>query len=336
MCNVSMVCKMKAMRVDLSMAMILAILLSLLLSSVDAGHPKWEPSVSNVKWVHQDVFKTRFHRWLNSRIEYCFDTEETKGILGPSVENGLEYWHHAGLSEEFQMIEIERQACLGRSRPTSLVISLSQDGSISSTIGVDPNDPAEMILANPAQLSPERIIPIVAHEIGHVFGLYHEHQDPRFWDSGNQGPFIFYCDRLRGYQEILQRLGFIGVWGKDGVCTNSRAAGREGFSSSNFLPEPPEMTVSSNGWHANDGDVDWKSLMLYEGSAFCANRNEPALVRRSTGEPTPLNLAPSEGDIEGLNHMYYASRDTTFGEILMVYHESRWNHLFMRHVQRNN
>ncbi|KAA8643748.1 uncharacterized protein ATNIH1004_010522 [Aspergillus tanneri] len=91
---------------------------------------------------------------------------------------------------------------------------------------------------------------IVAHEIGHVFGLYHEHQS-------------------HGFQQGIHYLMDEEVCGPNGVCVNQAVTSAYGFTASEFLlvhlttrfmrREPARAPI--------EADVDWKSLMLYARSS---------------------------------------------------------------------
>lgn len=76
-----------------------------------------------------------------------------------------------------------------------------------------------------------------AHEIGHAFGLLHEHQSPDVWgtDYGGTGQvdeFIFHCQNMDDYQvkvvilsDALQNI----------VCHYRGAAQQTGFSSFRYF-----------------------------------------------------------------------------------------------------
>lgn len=119
-----------------------------------------------------------------------------------------------------------------------------------------------------------------AHELGHAWGLYHEHQNPNFWkgvDFAEDGEVFgpgnnnWRCSNLKDYSTYVTGLVVQDPLGQTTInrarlCSNYAWASQRGFSAADYLPYPSQMGISQPG--KSSGDVDWTSLMICKVSNF--------------------------------------------------------------------
>ncbi|KAH7072074.1 hypothetical protein BKA63DRAFT_568004 [Paraphoma chrysanthemicola] len=144
----------------------------------------------------------------------------------------------------------------------------------------------------------------MAHELGHVFGLLHEHSRP---DRDNYVQFN--CINLAGFEEALKR-AYADGYNKQDLCTREDVADRYGFPSLEYMPDP-------QGWRSAEYDHD--SIMHYPSQAHAnvdlvIDPNNPdfyPLVRLSGAErKKKMNFPPEEdfeisaGDVGAIRDMY--------------------------------
>lgn len=118
-----------------------------------------------------------------------------------------------------------------------------------------------------------------AHELGHAWGLWHEHQNPNFWKGvvAAEGGEVFgpdnnnwNCQNLLDYNSYMNQQFVVQGGGNtlqtitiQQVCSNWGLAWNKGFSAGDYLPMPIKSGITGNtGKTATD--VDWKSIMLCE------------------------------------------------------------------------
>lgn len=178
-----------------------------------------------------------------------------------------------------------------------------------------------------------------AHELGHAWGLHHEHQNPYFWESayGNQngdifGASNFNCQNLKDYATVQAKvqakidadpsgLGEV-LYGKDFqlVCTSRAKAKDYKFSAYDYLPIPlGELLVPDS----STTNVDWESLMIYPsggGGSGDAQAGGPdnrlPILHQPNGDPIAIHLNPSAGDVAGLQTLYAQEAVTDDGPLL--------------------
>lgn len=178
-----------------------------------------------------------------------------------------------------------------------------------------------------------------AHELGHAWGLHHEHQNPFFWERayGSQDGSIFgsnnfNCQNLKDYAAVQAKiqakidddpsgLGSV-LYGGDFklVCTSRAKAKSYQFSAWDYLPIPlSEVLVPSS----STTEVDWDSLMLYPSGAGASGTaqaggpdNRLQILTQPNGDPIAIHLNPSAGDVAGLQQLYAQEAVTDDGPLL--------------------
>lgn len=291
-------------------AIMLAIFLLFVSTLVNAGHPSFEPHPSEFKLNYVRIKPNDIlEPWPDKRVPYCYENERARNVLSQFIRHGMSLWYGAGLPYDFVMEEVSRTECLAN-RKTTLEIRLYGDAVFHSSTGrTTPtgSDGPSMVLGvqNPEQYNGN--LWAITHEIGHVWGLFHEQGDPAFW--GTDGPFHFYCQHLAQFEEKSRGLSLMQIWGLDGICTNFWAAAQVEFTATNFLPLPEGFYTSPNNANSRDGDVDWKSIMLYPSNMFAINDGKTGLysyIRRAGPAFIQSGEVPSPHDVYGIKTLYQA------------------------------
>ncbi|KJZ70861.1 hypothetical protein HIM_09726 [Hirsutella minnesotensis 3608] len=317
----------------------------------EKGHPSHEGHIKRFIGMKPSDGLTNSKLWHDKTISYCFETKTARDkLIGHFVE-ATHKWREAGLHRDvYKYVEAAkpgRDCSMNSQRDRLLVIRYDAE-KLLTTLGMRPPDEAAglegptMILSDQDNLGTLDVTANVAHEIGHAWGLVHEHQNKYFWTSGlGQGgpkkpPFgddSFYCNNLKDYQKAFERVSKShGEVEAARLCMSQAAADRYGFSGAEWLPMLRDNFVYSdkNGLGLSYGDVDWASIMIYpsgaggEGSAGPASpgqpidandHRKPVLLRRD-GKKFRGNFDPSEEDIRGLRNMY-EDRGFPHGEPLL-------------------
>ncbi|KAK4096331.1 hypothetical protein N658DRAFT_480834 [Parathielavia hyrcaniae] len=292
--------------------------------------------------------------WPDKTISYCFDSVESRDAIFDPLELAIQSWHAAGLSRMvYNYLEVAEPgtACTNNpQRDKILVISHNRNGYLATSLAMppidaeDPNDRGPtMQLSVDATIGQLNIVANFAHEVGHAWGLLHEHQNPKFWTApyymeaspdfaGTVFGTHFDCSALRDYHLVIQRIEDAfreednalaqANQVKRDVCTRQSAASFWKFSAADWLPVPANYRHHKDIPHLNadDSHVDWDSIMLYPsgaggvGSARAPtgpdenpdayDQRLPVLRRNSDGEKIRTNAVPSAGDVAGIRALY--------------------------------
>ncbi|KAK4447079.1 hypothetical protein QBC34DRAFT_410414 [Podospora aff. communis PSN243] len=166
-------------------------------------------------------------RWPQSTIPVCINPNAptVRADAELAIKEGITVWHHAGVDPNVWNVlilsveECERHGVVPGTRRKNFlwVERVAGNGSPHATLGnvrggsylrYQPKSYWTDIPGSPlAQDYNFRLS--MAHELGHVFGLVHEHQRPDAWgphhagSASDEGVFEFHCNRLRDYQECL-------------------------------------------------------------------------------------------------------------------------------------
>ncbi|PYH88551.1 hypothetical protein BO71DRAFT_403767 [Aspergillus ellipticus CBS 707.79] len=300
-------------------AMLLSMLLALL-PGVQAGHPVWENArFDSPDWIVRNPYIEGNNKlWPFKTIPVCFETRAVMHKYYISFHAAMDLWYAAGLPEAFMLFFPSDEACQALPYETVLVRDVPTGNLMSAELGHPPiiagrtehNFPAPgapaLYLAMPAIQPYDDFIADLAHLLGHVFGLGHEHQDPKYArrlrvPRRTRSVFDFHCANLPHYDEMQVRFGGgEGVYGPVGVCVNFGAAVAAGFEAAQWLPYPPNTYVSSDDLMA---DPDLYSIMLYD--TFRGGQDErPVLKLRDGDRNIDKNKVPSGKDVEGLVILY--------------------------------
>ncbi|KAF7531584.1 hypothetical protein G7054_g8747 [Neopestalotiopsis clavispora] len=287
--------------------------------------------------------------WPDKTISYCYDTTESRDKLEEPLELAFNMWY-AGFEDGSSGLnslayKYEQVADPGTKRDKILVVSYSAEGSLMTTPGRRPLNEDEpwyegpvMILSTRDDIGQLNVVANIAHEVGHAWGLFHEHQNPLFWsipygntrDPDLQGKVFgnnFDCSALTDYytvrSKIIQQKGAgpeADQIMKD-ICLSQQAATTHGFSAADWLPiKANYLYTGSNPSLANDyKHVDWDSIMMYPSGAGGRGPARPPtnpsedpeeydqrtpVLLRNDGAKIHTNAIPSKGDIAGIRFLY--------------------------------
>lgn len=282
--------------------------------------------------------------WPNKKIRYCFDNEPTTVFKG-LWEQGINSW--ALLKDHgFSYEEVTDRNVCNSQRSSILRIYYNSNGRLDSTVGVPPvdqednqGDSEDAIIGPYTHLSDledagtGNVVANIAHEIGHIWGLWHQHQFPYYWKvstgDDSKGYFVpslnnvknyfqtkdFNCQNLQDYDSAharVQKKIDDAIKANDGekqgdlesdlrrLCTFQPAAQKHGFSASEWLP----MSHTRN--MERDPDYDPESIMNYHSSSGGLRTPEGRAVVMvyEDGTHLPVRLSPSAMDINRLLTLY--------------------------------
>jgi len=321
---------------QLNMTCYLGLLLALSLC-IHGGHWSWEPSgrlivrenetfTLDKRWLTIEPRPDGAHVWPDTTIRYCFENDVTKQKLLYDLEAARDRWYSNGLPEDrFKLTEVSGTECQSN-RANVLLIKYNGQGILSTTPGLLPLDAHQpnykgptMHLSDSTSVGMLEVIANYAHELGHAWGMLHEHQNPSFWSQPYTGGFsqifTFNCQNLKDHAERSGSLP--NPADQTQLCQDRAFAYEQKFSASDYLPfragvRGPQIAI------ATDADVDWNSIMLYPsgagglGAASPGNDQRlPILLKTSDGSRIPINLNPSTRDVEALKQLYAINWPTT-------------------------
>lgn len=254
-----------------------------------AGSRVFQPKLSAAhldrrSWVFDKERKVET-TWPNRQIRYCFENDEAADVLREPLEEAHELWQRSGLGAEFTIAEVGEQECQEHPQSTLLVLWTGDDGKMGTTIGLPKNKRPHMLLTTSIHKGMLDQVLNFAHELGHAWGLMHEHQNPNFWSSGTidhaKGGTVFgpenhgnwRCENLKDYKEQfgiqypVRNPGYDSGFGPSispaDNCKSYDYATQNDFSAGDYLPMPSHHGIGGSEGKTGD-DVDWDSIMLCE------------------------------------------------------------------------
>ncbi|WYZ42084.1 hypothetical protein EsH8_V_000979 [Colletotrichum jinshuiense] len=293
--------------------------------------------------------------WPDKTISYCFDTTDSRDKLEEPLELAFNMWAAAfedgtgGLNRlvyKYSMVAEPGTACTGNSqRDKILVVSHNDLGVHATSVGRPPLDARrpdfkgpEMKLSTRDDVGQLNIVANFAHEVGHAWGLYHEHQNPLFWrypygtssDNILEGTVFgdyWDCTALKDYWIVRGKITQEKGTGEEAqqimrdVCQKQSAASNWSFSAADWLPIKANYRYSSGvpNFGADYTHVDWDSIMLYPSGAGGVGSARPPtnpsedpevydgrtpVLRRNDGAKIHTNAIPSKRDVEGIKALY--------------------------------
>jgi hypothetical protein len=168
-----------------------------------AGSRFWQPQISppdrlQSRYFHIDpkTVGTANDRvpWPNKQIRYCYADAASEAKLKANLKAAHQMWVTKGLGKDFTFVKAGEAACkddrnnvlmIQYTGPTGGMATFvgfpSPDASLRNIHGVGPT----MYLTDKA-IGMLDVVSNYAHELGHAWGLYHEHQNPAFWGGDIQ------------------------------------------------------------------------------------------------------------------------------------------------------
>lgn len=296
------------------------------------------------RWLGIEVDGLTLRLWNQGNIPACFIHQDHETYLGPKVQEARALWRAAGLRDDKGWFKLDIRPpayCLTpENRPNSLIIEWAGESvTLETTVGMGPNlEPTSghspeqivnmgprMIISDHPLLCHRDLAANIAHELGHAWGLRHEHQNPHFWSTGYSrqgtssskyafGEGSFFCQKLADYGQTMAKIE-ASTYEQDFkeqqkrlVCKNQQAAQMWGFTASQWLPIEQDVITDSAK------EPDWDSIMIYpscSGSGGLENVKENAVALKGRdGKVIKFVKKPSKKDVEGLKILYgYDKRD---------------------------
>ncbi|KAK4447097.1 hypothetical protein QBC34DRAFT_410432 [Podospora aff. communis PSN243] len=314
--------------------------------------------------------------WPNKIIRYCFRTSRGKANLEPYVRQAIDLWHAAGLDSTYQWVEASQPdfACDENRDIGNIlkIIDTGDNGGLSCAVGKTQSPELHINTRN--NIGKLDAVINIAHEMGHAWGLHHEHQSPHFWRQAFGGRIPntnrafgshWACTALNDYEATARSewnsLTLQGYTGDEltrrhqtrmnTLCTNQGAAAQAGFSAGEWLPISEsnyDYQISGPGAYSF---LDWGSIMLYpstaggrdaggtgppaNGQPLWQNDRRQPVLRDANGERFGDHAMPSVNDVMGIKRLYNDLDAPIRAAVLPNSGRSRLRNLFMRRVQRN-
>ncbi|KAK0625191.1 hypothetical protein B0T17DRAFT_532177 [Bombardia bombarda] len=258
--------------------------------------------------------------WPGNTLIWCFSDESEWGgaqqanLIRQDIVAAWKLWIAAGVDEQ---TIIFREGNPAECSPSNQNVLDVIKGSLFSTVGHFTDGNVISLSDSPTSALGDRIANF-AHEIGHAWGMLHEHQRNNLWSykyAGGKGftdKWKFNCENVDGYDAWTHGLTDDEI---SLICTSYTEA-KKGYigssgQSSNQLHLEEWLPLPKSFWQVSGGpsDYDEDSVMLYPsnlgGEADPDNNWQKKIVyTKADGTLITANTAPSVYDAEGLSDMY--------------------------------
>lgn len=257
------------------------------------------------RWAR--VPESSSHWWPSASILYCYVDDNAEATLDNDLRSAWDIWIQAGVPSRFVFKQGTDDDCAASNAENVLTVSLDTEAKLKTSLGkVDGG--SKMILNPSTLIGMENPIWNYAHEIGHAWGLMHEHQRPDQWDTNHGGKasenkFKWYCANLDDYDTKTADLNEASI---NTVCTKRGSAAVLNFSALDYLPVGDRQME-------NSGTVDYDSIMMYPsvaGGTRTASGRE-TVYTLADGTAIGYNNVPTVNDVDNLIAMYPASESST-------------------------
>ncbi|KAI4609219.1 uncharacterized protein J4E87_011073 [Alternaria ethzedia] len=287
--------------------------------------------------------------WPKKTIRYCFENSQGHDKLEGLFKSAIELWaqlnRHGFKYEPVSDAECESE----EKRDSVLHIHYNDYGRFSTTLGIPVVDAQEIVdnpgtairgptmhLSDKEGVGQESTEANIAHELGHAWGLAHEHQNPHHWEQSDMlGPSWniplhndkvyfetsdFNCGNLEDHYKIHKSVQVLIDTETDeeertvlqdeynNLCVRRVVANKYGFSAADWLP------VDNTANMFRDAQFDPDSIMLYPSRAGGGDngQNRRVIMRyKKDSIPglgderlIPIRQRPSNMDVDRIAILY--------------------------------